>query len=286
MLVALSAGASSASAACQSFAESEYVAPATVQVSVVAHHGHSSAHPGYTTLSVITDKTEDCVGLEASIGLIGKENPEGGPSRYSLKDTATISEGSRVLLNGSWEVRTPGEAEPVVLPRGGGNGEEEAHIVWSCRAPGVVGSYNIVSEGLVGAPITSTGQFGTVSATWCAAEKHKEAIARKHREEERKREAAQYKRERPEREAEERAHKTKEEQEDSNSSGGAPRAERAIERAAESENQKAVLIHCRRIAADAFYCQFEYAPLYNRHYHATVHFEGSHTYVGPIEETV
>ena len=65
-----------------------------------------------------------------------------------------------------------------------------------------------------------------------------------------------------------------------------PRAERAIEHAAESEGHKAVLIHCRRVAADAFYCQFEYAPLYNRHYHATVHFEGSHTYVGPIEETV
>ncbi len=190
MVVTMFASVTSASASCP-VGHSEALEAATVQATAVAHPGHTWSHPGYTTISVTTTGAEKCITLEESVALLPHELAEGLGAK-TLKDAATISEGSRALVSTSWEVDHPGEVEDVDEP----NSEEVVQIAWSCDAPGVTGSFVVTSHGLVGPTITSSGQFGSVSAAWCTSTRKREKLKREH-------EAARRRKERPKREAEE-----------------------------------------------------------------------------------
>jgi hypothetical protein len=270
-----------ASASCPQIGDEEVLEAATVQATATAHPGHTSAHPGYTTLSVTSTGAEKCITFEESIANLSRKIAE-GIGAGTLKNSVTVTEGARTVFSHAWEVDHPGEAEEIVNP----NSEEEAalRIGWSCSAPGTVGTYVVTSHGFVGPTISNTGQFVSVSAAWCAATKKREARERKKRAEEQKRRSAQYRRERPKREAEARRAKEKEQQEDSSSAGGEARAVRAVEHVVHEEGREA-LPKCRRTGPHQFYCKFEESPSF-RNYHTTVTFEGSHNYVGPIEETL
>ncbi len=283
MLITLFVGVGTASASCPAVGDEEALEAATVQATAVAHPGQSYSHPGYTTLNVTTTGAEKCLTLEESVADLSHKIAE-GVGASTLKNTVTISEGTRTVFSHAWEVDHPGEAEEIV---NSDSEEEEAalRISWSCSAPGTVGTYLVTSHGLVGPTISNTGQFVSVSAAWCATAKRREARERKKGEEQRKRESAQYKRERPKREAEERRARAKEQQEDASSAGGEARAVRAVEHVLHEEGRSAFPLRCRRTGPRQFYCKLEEPPSY-RNYHTTVTFEGRHNYVGPIEETL
>ncbi len=277
MVFTMFVGVSTAAISCPAVGDSEALEAATVQATAIGHAGHSWNNPGYTTLSVTTTGAEKCITLEESLALLSHKLAE-GVGAGTLNDTAAISEGATTLVSAAWEVDHPGEVEEVDLP----NLEEVARITWSCHTPGAIGTYVVTSHGLVGPTITSSGQFGSVSASWCATAKKREARERRRKEEQRKRESAQYRREKPKRETEERRAKAKEQQEDFSSTGGEGRAERAAEHVVSQEGHKMFDLKCRRIGPSEFYCKFEEPPQYNG-FHATVTFDGHSTYVGPVE---
>lgn len=218
-----------------------------------------------------TTGVEKCITLEESIAL-PPHNVAEGP-----KDAATISEGSRTLVSTSWEVDHPGEAESIDEP----NSEEVVRIAWSCGAPGVTGSFVVTSHGLVGPTITSSGQFASVSAAWCASTRKHEKLKREH-------EAARRRKERPKREAEEKKERAEERREEASPLG---QAKRAFVKAAHAEGRyplnkvSAFGTKCRQTGSSTFVCSWLWirsAPHHDEQITATVRREHKHYYVGPF----
>lgn len=232
--------------------------------------------PGYTTINVTTTSVEKCISLEESVALLPHELAEGSGAK-TLKDTATISEGSRTLASTSWEVDHPGEAEQVDKQ----NSEEVVQVAWSCDTPGVTGSFVVTSHGLIGPTITSSGQFGSVSAAWCSSTRKREKARAK-------REAAKRRKERPEREAEERKEKAEERREEASPLG---QAKKAFVKAANTEgryplNEVSMFgTKCRRTGGTTFVCSWLWVrgrPYQNEEITATVTREHAHYYVSPF----
>jgi len=275
MVVTMFASVTSASASCP-VGHSEALEAATVQATAVAHPGHTWSHPGYTTISATTTGAEKCITLEESVALLPHELAEGLGAK-TLKDAATISEGSRALVSTSWEVDHPGEVEDVDEP----NSEEVVQIAWSCDAPGVTGSFVVTSHGLVGPTITSSGQFGSVSAAWCTSTRKREKLKREH-------EAARRRKERPKREAEEKKERAQERRQETSPLG---QAKKAFISAAHAEGRyplnevSSFGTKCRRTGGSTFVCSWLWirsGPYHNEEITATVTHEHGHYYVGPF----
>jgi hypothetical protein len=274
--MAVTVFASVASASACPVGQSEALEAATVQATAVAHRGHTWSHPGYTTISVTTTGVEKCITLEESVALLPHELAE-GPGAKTLKDTATISEGSRTLVSTSWEVDHPGEAEDVDEP----NSEEVVQRAWSCATPAVIGSFVVTSQGLVGPTITSSGQFGSVSTAWCASTRKRERLKREH-------EAARRRKERPKREAEEKKERAEERRREASPLG---QAKKAFVDAAHAEGRyplnevSSFGTQCRRTGSSTFVCRWLWVrtgPYHNEEITATVRHERGHYYVGPF----